>query len=95
MPNTKKILDISKESGYKIIEKSQPSNKKKRRSFYFVLGKVSELGFILAFPLVSGVFVGRWVDTRLKTDPIFTLVGILVGVVFSFGTLYQTVKDFS
>lgn len=35
---------------------------------------------------------GSWVDAKLGTDPAFTLIGLIVGILMSFGSLVQQLQ---
>jgi ATP synthase protein I len=39
----------------------------------------SEIGISLLVTTLIGVFAGRWVDGQLGTNPVFTMIGFLVG----------------
>lgn len=43
----------------------------------------TELGFIIAVPLVLGVLGGVWVDRRFGTTPWVMLAGVIVALGFS------------
>lgn len=47
------------------------------------------LGMYLATPLLLGVFLGTYLDNRLGTKPIVTLVLIGLGLVSTFYNLYK------
>ncbi|MCA1643954.1 MAG: AtpZ/AtpI family protein [Chloroflexi bacterium] len=49
----------------------------------------SQFGITLAVAVVLGYFVGHWIDDRLNTGIIFTLVGVLLGLV---GAATNTVR---
>ncbi len=38
-----------------------------------------------------GVFCGGWLDERAGTKTVFTLIGVLVGLLFSFFYLYREI----
>jgi F0F1-type ATP synthase assembly protein I len=46
----------------------------------------------LAVAVLIGFFVGRWLDQKLGTTPLFLLIGIFWGVGGSFYSLYIQVK---
>lgn len=50
------------------------------------------LGVQLAVSIVAGTFGGRWVDHRVGTDGVFTMLGALLG--FG-GTLYSLIRQLS
>jgi ATP synthase protein I len=53
------------------------------------LAVASQFGITLAVSVVLGYFVGQWVDERLRTGIIFTLIGVLLGLV---GAAMNTVR---
>ena len=50
------------------------------------------LGVQLAATVVVGVLLGQWVDRKMGTDGVFTIVGALLG--FG-GTLYSLIRELS
>lgn len=66
----------------------------KRQGASSMVSLVWDLGFIFALPLVIFAIVGRVIDNRLHTSPLFILIGIIgaaiassVGVFFKVRTL--------
>jgi ATP synthase protein I len=53
------------------------------------LAVASQFGITLAVSVVLGYFVGQWLDDRLRTGIIFTLIGVLLGLV---GSVMNTVR---
>jgi F0F1-type ATP synthase assembly protein I len=47
------------------------------------LAVASQFGITLAVSVVLGVLVGQWLDNRLGTGFVFTLIGVLLGLVAS------------
>jgi F0F1-type ATP synthase assembly protein I len=47
------------------------------------LAVASQFGITLAVSVVLGFFAGQWLDDRLNTSPLFTLIGVLLGLVAS------------
>lgn len=45
------------------------------------LAVASQFGISLAVSVVLGYFAGHWLDDRLNTGIIFTLIGVLLGLV--------------
>jgi F0F1-type ATP synthase assembly protein I len=45
------------------------------------LAVASQFGFTLAVSVVLGYLAGHWLDDRLNTGIIFTLIGVLLGLV--------------
>jgi len=48
---------------------------------YQALAVASQFGITLAVSVVLGYFAGHWLDDRLNTGIIFTLIGVLLGLV--------------
>ena len=53
------------------------------------LAVASQFGISLAVSVVLGYFAGHWLDDRLNTGIIFTLIGVLLGLV---GAVLNTVR---
>jgi F0F1-type ATP synthase assembly protein I len=53
------------------------------------LAVASQFGISLAVSVVLGYFVGQWLDGRLGTGIIFTLIGVLLGLI---GSAMNTVR---
>ncbi len=50
------------------------------------------LGWYVAACIVVGVLVGIFLDQRFNTNPIFTLLGVLLGTFAAFYGLYKMVS---
>lgn len=60
---------------------------------YKVFARVGALGIELAVSTVIGLLGGRWLDGKLGTEPWLSIVGLILGVVAGFRSLYQTAKN--
>jgi F0F1-type ATP synthase assembly protein I len=56
------------------------------------LAVASQFGVTLAVSVVLGYFAGHWIDDRLNTGIIFTLIGVLLGLV---AAVLNTVRLYS
>jgi F0F1-type ATP synthase assembly protein I len=54
--------------------------------------RVSALGIELVVSTVIGLLGGRWLDAKLSTDPYLMLLGLILGVVAGFRSLYLTAR---
>jgi len=52
-----------------------------RRAYVRQSGLLSTIPFLLAVPPVAGLLIGRFIDKKLDTDPIFTIVLLVLGFV--------------
>lgn len=52
-------------------------------------GEVAGVGLQFAAAIVLFLFLGRWLDGKLGTDPWLTLAGVVVGAVGGFLSMYR------
>ena len=70
---------------------AMPPQRKKRieigplRAGMFAL----QFGFVVGTFVLGGVWAGNYFDERFGTGPLLVIVGMLLGLALSFGTLYQ------
>ena len=50
------------------------------------------LGIQFAFAIVAFLFAGQWLDKRLGTNSVFTIVGVFVGAGGAFYNMYRKVS---
>ncbi len=54
-----------------------------------VVAFITELGFTIGFSLLIGIGAGWWLDGKLGTKPIFTLIGLFLGLASAIYNLYR------
>jgi F0F1-type ATP synthase assembly protein I len=47
------------------------------------------VGFFIGGSILLGVVAGRWLDSKLNTEPVLMLVGLILGIVVAFYGVYQ------
>ena len=52
------------------------------------------MGVSIALCIAVGLVVGVWLDSVTHRSPLFSLVGLLVGIVFAVVTAYVQIKKF-
>jgi F0F1-type ATP synthase assembly protein I len=60
----------------------------------YVLAMGTELGFLIAFPLIICVVVGVMIDKKMNTFPWFLLIMVLVGIGLTVIDVYKVVIPF-
>lgn len=50
---------------------------------------VTQIGISMIVPIVMGLYIGKWIDDKLKTGPVFLFAFILIGVISSFINLFK------
>jgi ATP synthase protein I len=74
------------------LDRRDPTNQIGRAAPYFAL--FSEIGFVLAIPILIGVLVGDGIDRKIGTWPIFLLVGALGGMALGGYASYRLITRF-
>ena len=68
-------------------------NQKKERSvFYKTFSFAFELGYTIVIPIVLLAFLGRFLDRKFETSPIFLLSGILFSIIVSGILIFRKAK---
>jgi F0F1-type ATP synthase assembly protein I len=52
-----------------------------RRSYLRQSGLLATIPFLLAVPPVAGLLIGRFLDSKFNTDPILTIVLLILGFI--------------
>ena len=78
--------DLKKIKKHKDLEKELKEKKKKDN---FLLAFSFNVGYYLVTPLILGVVIGVFLDSKFKTKPVFTLMFIFLGMIAS---LYNLLK---
>lgn len=50
------------------------------------------IGFYLAISIVGSTYVGRWLDGKFGTDPVLTLVFLVIGLLVGFTGAYRQLQ---
>jgi len=90
----RKILQF--EDGYlKEADKeigSEQQLKTKKRNTTKIIVMVSGIGFQIAIPLIIGVVLGKYIDTKVSTYPKYTLMLLGVGFFVSISALVHIIR---
>ncbi len=52
------------------------------------------VGFYIGGSIMLGVVVGLWLDSRLNTEPILVIVGLILGIIVAFYGVYRMLLPF-
>lgn len=72
------------------------SDQKKRRSRasdYSAFALVGQVGLTISLAMLAGVGLGIFVDSKLGTSPIATLIGLLLGLAAGVYGVYRLVSS--
>jgi ATP synthase protein I len=66
-----------------------PDSRKQLRAF----ARVGAVGIELALSTVAGLLGGHWLDAKFSTEPVWTVIGVILGVIAGFRSLYLTARN--
>ena len=52
------------------------------------------VGFFVGVSIVAGVLGGRWLDGKLNSEPLWTIVGLILGIGVAFYGVYTMIRPF-
>lgn len=62
---------------------------------WVLVSLASEMGFIIALPLLALALAGKWLDHRLHTSiPLFTLLGVVLAITSTTIWLTKRLKEY-
>ena len=68
------------------------SNKKsKGAEIAQALSLLSQIGIMMVVSILGCFFIGRFIDNKLNTEPIFMLIFLVLGIGGAFMSVYKTV----
>ncbi len=56
--------------------------------------RLTGVGFFIGGAIVLGAFVGLWLDSRLNTEPVLVIVGLILGIIVAFYGVYRMLLPF-
>ncbi len=60
----------------------------------FALRLIGEFGAVIAVPIILFVLAGQWVDARIDTGLIFTILGFLLAALLTGRTIVKKAKKY-
>jgi ATP synthase protein I len=64
------------------------------RPWWFSAARFTGLGWYIATAIVAPMLLGVWVDGKVGTNPLFLLVGLLLGLVAAFYGTYKLASGY-
>ena len=74
-------------------EKTNPKGPSKKTFGILMAEAGMEFAFLIAVPLIAGVFAGRWLDSKYNHH-FFVIIGILLGITVSSISIYKRIIDY-
>ena len=74
--------DVDRSTDSKVQEEARKTGSPEAGdSLLALLAKYIGIGWLVAICIAGATMLGLWVDGRLSTKPIFTIVGLILGLV--------------
>lgn len=67
---------------------------KETRESAIQMAYASSIGITMVLAIFGCLFLGTWLDGKLGTEPYFTLLFLLIGIVAGFRNLYVLIKKY-
>lgn len=87
---SKKIIHGIDREGKKVPLAIEQKSKESKGMFESMAA--SGIGYYLIIPLLAGLGLGLFLDEKLETKPLFTIIGIVIGVIGTFYNLFKVKK---
>lgn len=55
-----------------------------------MLSLISQIGLMILISILGCTFLGKFIDSKINTSPIFTIVFLLLGIGGAFISVYKT-----
>jgi len=68
---------------------------RKPKTFWPQMARFWSLGLELALAIAIGILAGIYLDRRAGTLPLFTVSGLLFGIILGFYNLFRTTRQFN
>ena len=52
------------------------------------------VGFFIAGAIILGILGGRWLDNRMNSEPVWLIVGLILGIAVAIFGVYSMLKPF-
>lgn len=60
-----------------------------------MLSLISQIGIMILIPIVGCLFIGKFIDSKLNTSPVFLLIFIVLGIGGAFMSVYKTLAAYT
>ncbi len=64
-------------------------NKKNNKNMLQNLSLITQIGLSIITPIIMGVYLGGFIDKKVGTEMIFTLIFIILGAIAGFLNLFK------
>jgi ATP synthase protein I len=91
-PNEQYELDVDGEFPIHRVRLAKKKRNNTKDDVWFYFGIVGNIGYSIAIPIVGGALIGSYIDRRLFTYPIGTLLLLIIGCIISVSVFRHTMQ---
>lgn len=73
--------------------RKKPTKQKVSSDSWWYLGRIGQIGFDIAIPIVGGALLGKYIDNLVGSYPKATLIFLLMGIVLSVFRFVQIILE--
>jgi F0F1-type ATP synthase assembly protein I len=85
-------LDLTNEP--RVVEKEATQEKKNTQRSWQAISIALSLGTSMCIPIIVAAWVGHYIDGKIHTSPVVTLISLGLGVIISIRSVYTQLKKF-
>jgi F0F1-type ATP synthase assembly protein I len=71
------------------------SQQKNNRNPFQAMALTSQIVSQLVGSILIGIFAGRWLDKKWDTEPIFLIIGLLIGIAAGTYSMIVTIRKYN
>ncbi|QUH19098.1 AtpZ/AtpI family protein [Alkaliphilus sp. B6464] len=65
---------------------------KKKGSVFENLALISQIGISMVVSIMISLYIGKWLDDRLGTGPVFLFIFIIIGIASAFMNVFKLIE---
>lgn len=66
----------------------------KKNNIWYAVGMGTQLGFLIAMPIVICLIIGVAIDKKFHTTPLYILIFLALGVILTIADVYKVILPF-
>jgi F0F1-type ATP synthase assembly protein I len=66
----------------------------KKNNIWYAVGTGTQLGFLIAMPIVICLIIGVAIDKKFHTTPLYILIFLTLGIILTIADVYKLILPF-
>lgn len=76
------------------MDENKPKKTTDRQYYLFALRIIGDFGIIIAVPIVIFVLIGKWLDGKYNTRPLFLVIAFLLAALITIKIIHKKAKTY-